>query len=79
MYLTGVSDERVSLGRVPHGCAPHGRALYGRVYVSKSKKALEKPPDPPPYKRWSTYRDLTLWKTSFGAKALFGSNGTPTV
>ena len=42
VYLTGVH-----LRHVPHGRTPNRRVLYGRVYVSKSKKALGKPPDPP--------------------------------
>jgi hypothetical protein len=53
MYLIGVQLIGVPLmgvqlpprGRVPHGRTSHGRVLFGRVYVSKSKKALGKPPD----------------------------------
>jgi hypothetical protein len=52
VHLTGVHLMGVYLVGV--------RVLYGYVYVSKSKKALEKPPDPPPYKRWSICRDLSL-------------------
>jgi hypothetical protein len=38
------------------------------VYVSKSKKALGKPPDPPPYKRWSICRDLSCKRRVFAPR-----------
>src|SRR5271156_1737442 len=60
VYLTGMHLRGVCHRRVPHGRTPHRHVLYGHVYVSKSKKALEKPSDPPPYKRWSSCRDLNV-------------------
>jgi hypothetical protein len=54
-----VPNERAPHGRVPYRRVPHRRVLYRRIYISKSKKALEKPLDPLHYKRWSIYRDLS--------------------